>query len=1129
MSASHSGPPVRLDARASHWYLATRLDERVAAGSAALGDAGHAAAARRLDALREQFPYSDDELFTRMLRQRGLTPLDFAAVCQETAEEVRMRFAQPPPWLSKLHGMPLVGTADAPFLASAPGLPGAQPGHRQDRMARLLGFLSPVLERGIDTLTTGVRDILRSSGSVTDADRMGELLARTWPRRALTRLVLRVLILELNVARLQGKLTGTDSEARFAEFASWLSDPVRCPLLWESYPLLLRECCATVDAWVAARLEFCSHLCADRELVDELAPAAGARELTDVAFEAGDGHRGGRSVGILTFADGGKVVYKPRSLAVDQHFQALLSWANDEGFEPAFPVLRVVGCGDHGWSQCVAPSDCTDPEQVGRFYRRHGGYLALAHALRATDLHFENVIAAGEFPYLVDLEALFGADLHRAGGSSDEVASALTASTVLATGLLPNPVVSFDDADGGRTDLSGMAYRPGQLTPGKVATWADPATDTMRIVHRRMPMGGSRNTPSLAGRAVLPTDHVTQVTAGFEAMYRILHRRKSELASPGGMLESFRGDTVRRVLEATETYSAFLWDSYHPNLLRNGVDRDRYLDRTLTRYDSLRVGPSLAASERRQLADGDIPLFTSTVDGRGLTGGEGTVIDDALETTGLQAARDRIMGLSAADMEHQQWVIRSAFACVATEELHSSWPVHTVTTTDHNVAPSALIDHARRIGGKLLASAVRTAEEIGWLGICPSGPSAWRLGPTLSGMYSGAAGIAFFLMHLGLVTGNAGYTEAAADVARSLARRVRRNSDLPPPPAEVPALGLTGEVDGGLYFVAHWSAATGDLGLLADMIDHVLPRLRKTVRRTTASDLVDGLAGTLMALSAAHHVLPSDAVAEVMEQCAEAVVRARTLLTVGAGWAFTAAGDRPLCGMSHGASGIALALARCAQRLGTTRYDEVIQDALRYEDSLVDPERRCWPDLRPASGDRTMTAWCHGAPGIGTARATLAAYGDPGIAKAAAAGLETAVEATLRHYGDAGVVTVRNLSLCHGELGNLDFLATATRGVDNPAARIVTARLTHAVCATLDERGPICGVPEGISTPGLMTGIAGIGYGLLRSAAPDRLPDVLSFEPPRPAHLTAGVTGPKTSADRRNGSARPPSGPGTDD
>jgi lantibiotic modifying enzyme len=40
-------------------------------------------------------------------------------------------------------------------------------------------------------------------------------------------------------------------------------------------------------------------------------------------------------------------------------------------------------------------------------------------------------------------------------------------------------------------------------------------------------------------------------------------------------------------------------------------------------------------------------------------------------------------------------------------------------------------------------------------------------------------------------------------------------------------------------------------------------------------------------------------------------------------------------------------------------------------------------------------------------------------------------------------------------------------------------------------------VPLGVETPGLMTGLAGIGYQLLRLAAPDIIPSVLVLEPPK--------------------------------
>jgi lantibiotic modifying enzyme len=41
------------------------------------------------------------------------------------------------------------------------------------------------------------------------------------------------------------------------------------------------------------------------------------------------------------------------------------------------------------------------------------------------------------------------------------------------------------------------------------------------------------------------------------------------------------------------------------------------------------------------------------------------------------------------------------------------------------------------------------------------------------------------------------------------------------------------------------------------------------------------------------------------------------------------------------------------------------------------------------------------------------------------------------------------------------------------------------------------GAPRAIETPGLLTGLAGIGYGLLRRAQPDRVPSVLALDPPR--------------------------------
>ena len=91
-----------------------------------------------------------------------------------------------------------------------------------------------------------------------------------------------------------------------------------------------------------------------------------------------------------------------------------------------------------------------------------------------------------------------------------------------------------------------------------------------------------------------------------------------------------------------------------------------------------------------------------------------------------------------------------------------------------------------------------------------------------------------------------------------------------------------------------------------------------------------------------------------------------------------------------------------------------------------------------------------------------------------------------------------NHSLCHGDLGNLELLrmAMTERELSAGLGPVVDA-LQRSILAQIDEFGPQCGIPLAVETPGLMTGLAGVGYGLLRISAPEVVPSVLTMEPPR--------------------------------
>jgi lantibiotic modifying enzyme len=60
----------------------------------------------------------------------------------------------------------------------------------------------------------------------------------------------------------------------------------------------------------------------------------------------------------------------------------------------------------------------------------------------------------------------------------------------------------------------------------------------------------------------------------------------------------------------------------------------------------------------------------------------------------------------------------------------------------------------------------------------------------------------------------------------------------------------------------------------------------------------------------------------------------------------TAKAPAGLGGLAHGATGIGWALARLAAATGETRFDAVADAAFRYEESLFDPVRGGWRDLR---------------------------------------------------------------------------------------------------------------------------------------------------------------------------------------
>jgi type 2 lantibiotic biosynthesis protein LanM len=409
-----------------------------------------------------------------------------------------------------------------------------------------------------------------------------------------------------------------------------------------------------------------------------------------------------------------------------------------------------------------------------------------------------------------------------------------------------------------------------------------------------------------------------------------------------------------------------------------------------------------------------------------------------------------------------------------------------------------LLDAASGIGERLIDLAIRGDDGgASWIGLSLGSRGRWSLRPLGLDLYDGRPGVALFLAQLGRLTGQERFTELAHGATMNWQRELTRTAE------SVTGIGGFSGWGGAIYALAHFGALWHDRGLL-DQAEQIVVRLPALIAQDEALDLMGGAAGCVGGLAALYRVSRSASTLAAAVRCGERLVeRAEAIArppgwpgpqTGGLGWPTPQTDGRALAGFAHGAAGIAWALLQLDELLGEPRFRPTALAGLAYERSLFSPEAANWLDLREGTAERPsfMTAWCHGAPGIGLARlGTLHALDSLDDA-AARAEIAVALNTTAATRPGA------DHSLCHGGLGSLELLLEAGRVLD-PDWTVRAVRLAGPILADAERAGWRCGTPLGVESPGLMTGLAGIGYGLLRLASPDEVPSVLSLEPPRSA------------------------------
>lgn len=504
------------------------------------------------------------------------------------------------------------------------------------------------------------------------------------------------------------------------------------------------------------------------------------------------------------------------------------------------------------------------------------------------------------------------------------------------------------------------------------------------------------------------------------------------------------------LIRPTNFYFRLLDETTHPDLLRDAADRDRAFD--LLEEDSadeeklLRLVPH----ERDDLWTGDVPMFTSNPGSTSLLDARGESVDGVVERPSLDTVLAKLADMDPLDQRDQEWLISATLAISTATTVHHGG--ETAETAAPNQAPDAerLLVTACGIADQIVATAFSDDHRSNWLGIELVDDRYWTVLPMGAGLGEGYCGVALFLAQLAELTGIARYRDLAAYAISPLPglfTTLRADRELA---ATAGCGGLLG-LGGVAYTVARLSTL---VGLPAgDLIEQAVD-LMPDATPGTPSGFTTGLAGGVASMRSVYVQTGLDAaLARADRYAGELLGRERPL-------------DKSF---ARGAAGIDWVL-RAHGRTG---------------------------EEPPGSADdraESTGGWCGGL--AGDALGLAARLPGPGHARD--------LDRTIKRLADGA--PLKDLSLCHGESGVLDVLCVLAENGHTGAAAAVRRRTGHLLAA-IDQRGARCGTPGAVPSPGLLSGLAGIGYGLLRLGFGDRVPSALLLRPDRP-HPAATVVPP---------------------
>jgi type 2 lantibiotic biosynthesis protein LanM len=895
---------------------------------------------------------------------------------------------------------------------------------------------------------------------------------------------------------------GSESRVQYLKFVKkMISEDLS--ELFKEYCVLARIMTVRINQWVDIVSEFLIRLETDLQEIQHTFRISHPGKVVETEPGLSDPHCNGRTVIIVTFETGFKLVYKPKSMGLEKEYFELCAWLNSRGENILpFKIVNVINRGSYGWVEYVEHLPMENKEEITRYFQKSGMLLCLIYAFDGIDFHSENVIACGEDPVPIDLETFIH---HRINEPEDvleffDASQEAIANSVLRSHFLPQLYQVKDKF----YDITGMGGgRPEEENTFEVLKWQNINTDAIRYDYEKVAPNPTKNAPRIGNKYLTPEEYVDEIVDGFTRMYCFLMEKKETLFTESPFTSLFHHE-ARFVFRNTHLYYSIHQIAFQPDYLREGVDHSLQIDVLYSPFLEMEKPHPLWPLIRDELFSFiavDIPKFNALGDADSIALQSGKIIENCFTTSPFRAVKEKIESFTAEDRDWQVELIRGSMDA----RIGSNITVTQTREEEQSIeADIPLLDKETMVKqALLLAEELRRKARYS-----KEGEPSWAVLKSIPdteqfmvdamdySLYDGRCGVALFLAAVERVSPGSGFGDMAGTTMGVVRRWLKKANR-----GDVSFIGIGGCSGLGslIYTLARLGEMMNDQVLYAEARHAAMLIEQEHIEEDKVFDIIAGSAGLILSLLACYHANGNNR--EILDRavyCGNHLLKNRVTTSSGLkAWITmdSTSASAPLLGFSHGAAGIAYALLKLYQVTGNSEYYDAAKEAIEYETGEFVSDKNNWPDFRKdpteksddeIKGPSFMCAWCHGAAGIGLARiGTLDIIESDTIKQQINTAMRTTMVQSMQPRDH----------LCCGNMGRSEALLTAGIKLSRSEWVEEAVKLASQTAARAEKNGSFnLSFGHGFYSPGLFQGTAGVGYHLLRLTQQAQLPAVLLLE-----------------------------------